>query len=209
MKKMDVQQIKKKYRRNVHGYDLLDLPFRHLRELAIARLALQEAETVLDLGCGTGLSFALLEQRIGPQGKLVGVDLSPEMLTRAREKLVRQGWSNIRLIEANACDLDLPPASVDALLCFYTHDVITSRLAMERAVQALRHGGRMVAVGGKRTTRAFGALMNLITLAYSLPFVTNLSETTRPWVQLERLLGPLSVEEYWWGTVYLVHGKKA
>src|SRR5262249_31322585 len=145
-------QIRRKYRRNVHGYDLLDRPCQQLRVQAVANLSLSVGETVLDLGCGTGLSFALLEQHAGAPGRILGVDLSPDMLARAQAKILRHSWRNITLIEANAEEVALAPSSVDAVLCFYTHDILTSAQAVERAIAALRPGGRFVATGGKRAT---------------------------------------------------------
>lgn len=205
---MKIEQIRQKYRRNVHGYDLLDRPFHQLRVQAVASLSLSLGSIVLDLGCGTGLSFALLEQYIGEQGRILGVDVSPDMLARARAKILRHAWSNITLIEANAEEVELEPESVDAVLCFYTHDLLTSQQAMERAIQALRPGGRFVAVGAKRATGVGGSMLNLLTLLYSLPYVTNLSDTHQPWVHLEHLLGPLEVKEYFWGSAYLARGVK-
>lgn len=206
---MDVERIKKKYRINSRFYDWLEGPFLQLRSKAVGRLTLRTGEVVLDLGCGTGLSFPLIEQQIGQQGHLIGVELSPDMLARAREKISRHAWTNITLIEANAEKIDLPPESVDAVLCFYTHDIINSPRALERAVNALRLGGRFVAAGGKRAGGWRGLLINPITLVYSLPFITKLSGTTRPWIHLEHLVGRLNLEEHMWGSAYIASGMKA
>lgn len=206
---MDVEQIKRKYRRNARFYDpLLERPMRRTRERAIAALALRPGETVLDFGCGTGLSFPLLQEAVGLQGHIIGVELSPDMLARAREKVKRHSWTNLTLIEANAEEVNVPPGSVDAVLCFYTHDIMNSRPALERAAGALRPGGRIVAAGGKQARGVRGVLLNTVTFAYSLPFVTNTSGTARPWAHLEELLGPLSVEERLLGTAYIACGVK-
>ena len=53
-----------------------------------------------------------------------------------------------------------------------------------------------------------GLPLNLVTLAYSLPFVTKVSGTARPWAHLERLLGPLDVEEHMLGSSYVAIGVK-
>lgn len=204
---MDVERIKRKYRRNARFYDaLLRRPTQRLREKAIGRLALQPGETVFDLGCGTGLSFDALERAVGPQGHITGLEVSPDMLARAKEKVARHGWTNVTLLEADAEEAGLEPESADAVLCFYTHDILNSRRALERALAALRPGGRFVAAGGKRASGPHGVLLNLATFAYSLPFITNLSGTAHPWTHLEHLLGPLDVEEHLWGSAYIAHG---
>ena len=207
---MDVTLIKKKYRRNAPFYDaLLGRATRRLREKAIAKLALQPGEVILDFGCGTGLSFDLLRRAIGPSGHIIGIDLSSEMLACAREKAARNGWTNVTLIEANAEEVELQPESVDATLCFCTHDIMNSPRALKEAVKALRPGGRSVAAGVKRASELPGKLLNLVTLTYSRPFITNLSNASRPWTHLESLLGPLDIEEHQLGTAYLAHGVKA
>jgi ubiquinone/menaquinone biosynthesis C-methylase UbiE len=116
-------------------------PLRQLRAIAIERLALRSGQVVLDFGCGTGLSFDLLQQAIGHRGHIIGVELSPDMLARARSKITDYRWTNVTLIEANVEQIDLQPESVDAVLCFYTHDIMSSSRAVERAVKALRCGG--------------------------------------------------------------------
>jgi ubiquinone/menaquinone biosynthesis C-methylase UbiE len=207
---VDVEHIKLKYRRNARFYDLLVRPlplFERLRQKAVARLNLRPGETVVDLGCGTGLSFESLERGVGPQGRIIGVEITPEMLAKAREKVARHGWSNVTLIEANAEEVDLEPGSVDAVLCCLTNDIMHSKAAVERAARALRPGGRFVATGVKLASGLHGRLLNPITRAYSVTAIT-VPITPAPWANLEGLLEPLDVTEDVWGTAYIAHGLK-
>lgn len=64
---MDVESIKRKYRRNARLYDFLRGPTGRLRAIAVERLSLRPGEVVLDFGCGTGLSFEPLEAAVAPQ----------------------------------------------------------------------------------------------------------------------------------------------
>ena len=75
------------YRRRARRYDRLAPLTRRLRRRAVGRLQLRAGQTVIDVACGTGLTFALLADQIGPDGSLVGIDLSPEMLSQARERV--------------------------------------------------------------------------------------------------------------------------
>lgn len=204
---IDIERGKRIWRRTAPFYNVLALPSGRLRGKAIARLALRPGETVLDFGCGTGLSFDLLERSVGPEGRVIGVELSPEMLARARERAARHGWTNVTLIEANAEEVDLPAESVDAVLSAFTNDIMHSRLAVERAVRALRVGGRFVAAGVKTARGLRGLLVNPITLGYSLPFIT-MRITASPWSHLEDLLGPLELEEHLFGSEYIAYGVK-
>ena len=207
---MNTERIRLKYRRNARFYDLLVRPlplFERLRRKAVARLNLQPGEAVLDLGCGTGLSLELLERGVGAQGRIIGVEITPEMLAKAREKLARHGWSNVTLIESNAEEVRLEPDSVDAVLCCWTHDIMHSKAAVERAVRALRPGGRFVATGVKLAGGLHGRLLNPITRAYSASAIT-VPITADPWAHLGGLLESLDVTEELWGTAYIAHGVK-
>src|SRR5579863_2770796 len=90
------------YRSRVPVYDLEIAIAEPLRRRAIARLALKPGETVLDVGCGTGLSFRHIEKYVGPHGAIIGVEQSPEMIAKARARAAQNGWSNVTLINAPA-----------------------------------------------------------------------------------------------------------
>ena len=96
------QEIQDKYRRQAKRYDfavqlyrLLGLHIKAYRLRAVEPLRLKRGDCVIDLGCGTGLNFPLLVERIGAGGRLIDVDLCPEMLAFARERAARSGWNNI------------------------------------------------------------------------------------------------------------------
>ena len=159
---MDVERSRRLYRRNAPVYDLVARAFEAIRTAAIASLEARPGETVLDLGCGTGLSFGPLEACVGEEGRIIGIDQSPEMLARAERRVSHSGWRNVRLIAANAVEAQLPPASVDAVLCCLAHDLATSRRAMQAATSALRDGGRFVIAGIKLRSGRFRASDKLI-----------------------------------------------
>jgi SAM-dependent methyltransferase len=97
------------YRKRAGNYDFTAnlyylIGFREYayRRLAIEALHLKKGDTVIDIGCGTGLNFARIEQQIGTEGKLIGVDLTDRMLAQARTRIVRNGWSNVELSQTDA-----------------------------------------------------------------------------------------------------------
>src|SRR4030042_293281 len=93
------------------------------RALAVERLALQPGETVIDLGCGTGLSLPLLAAAVGEQGRVIGLDASPDMLALSRRRIEAGGWRNIELVEAFAHQFR-PKTPVAALLARHINPLI-------------------------------------------------------------------------------------
>ncbi|MEO8219779.1 MAG: methyltransferase domain-containing protein [Specibacter sp.] len=93
-----------KYTRFAPFYDLLsgEYPVYHAgRVLGINALAPTPGQQVLDIGCGTGLNFMLLQDRIGSNGTIVGIDRSAQMLRQARRRAEARHWDNVILIQAD------------------------------------------------------------------------------------------------------------
>jgi SAM-dependent methyltransferase len=83
------------------GYDLWTGFGQACRQAAVEKLGPAAGSTVLDVGCGTGWNFAKVEEgAIGPSGRLIGIDVSPAMLARPRERVQRERWRIVTLIEA-------------------------------------------------------------------------------------------------------------
>ena len=113
------------YRKKAKHYDITSrlypvpgYPERAQRLRAVQALGLRPGDSVVDVACGTGLNFALIEEVIGPDGRIVGVDLTDAMLARAQDRIETNGWSNISLVQADAADFHFPTA-VDAILSTY------------------------------------------------------------------------------------------
>lgn len=109
---------------------------------------LAEGEAVLDLGCGAGSFFRPLREMIGTDGHLVGVDVAPKMIARARARIEREGWTNVETRVADATDPDLPaalgPGRFDAVFALYSISALPDIAAgVALAHEALRPGGRL------------------------------------------------------------------
>ena len=108
------------YRKKAKHYDVTSrlypapgYPQRTQRLRAVRALGLRAGDTVIDMACGTGLNFPLLERAVGPDGRIVGVDLTDAMLARAQDRIETNRWGNISLVQADAAGFDFP-AEVDA-----------------------------------------------------------------------------------------------
>src|ERR1700740_2667820 len=86
------------YRKKAKHYDVTSrlypapgYPQQSQRLQAVRALGLRRGDTVVDMACGTGLNFRLLEQVVGPGGRIVGVDLTDAMLARAQDRIRTNG----------------------------------------------------------------------------------------------------------------------
>jgi ubiquinone/menaquinone biosynthesis C-methylase UbiE len=140
----------------IHGaarYDFLVWLFtlggeRRLRERILSLAHLQPGETVLDIGCGTGTLPILAKRQVGASGAVHGVDASPEMIVRAREKARRAG-ADVILTEGAVQNLSLPDAEVDVVLStlMLHHVPRAARPQIVREIKrVLKPGGRFFAV---------------------------------------------------------------
>jgi demethylmenaquinone methyltransferase/2-methoxy-6-polyprenyl-1,4-benzoquinol methylase len=163
---------------------------------------------VIDVACGTGLNFPLIEEVIGPDGRIVGVDLTDAMLARAQHRTETNGWSNISLVQADAADFDFP-TEVDAILSTYALTQVPGCAeVIAHGAAALSAGGRWVVLDLKVPDSVPGWLVELGT-AIVRPFAS-IDEwiTRRPWEAIraamqEELADP-SWTELFFGTAFLV-----
>ena len=191
------------YRRAAPGYDRHMRRFARWQAKAVEHLDLQAGDTVLDLACGTGLTFPLLQERVGPSGRIVGIDLSADMLAVARERVNTEGWDNVTLIEAPVQEARIE-AQADAALFSFTHDVLQSPEAVDNVVAHLRPGAGLASTGAKLSGNP---VVDFFVRRSARPYVTTFRGLDRPWRELERHAGPLESESLAFGGAYVAWGR--
>ncbi len=139
------------YKKLAHQYDATCRLIDPVRRKTIELLGLCEGETVIDIASGTGLSLPVLSQAVGPQGRVIAIELCPDMAAIAQHRIEINHLDNVTQIVASmeAASIDI---SADALLFHYTHDVLRSSAAIERIFRAAKPGARIAIAGFKLPT---------------------------------------------------------
>ncbi len=110
----------------------------------VALAQLEPGENVLDLGSGGGIDVLLSARRVGPTGRVYGVDMTAEMLALARENQARAGVTNVEFLEGRIEAVPLPDASVDVVLSNCVINLSVDKPAVfAEAHRVLRAGGRL------------------------------------------------------------------
>ncbi len=106
--------------------------------------SLKPGEVIVDLGCGGGLDVFLAAQQVGPTGKAIGIDMTPEMLDRARRNATKAEAKNIEFHEATIDNLPLPDASVNCVISNCVINLAPDKQAVFREIaRVLKPGGRL------------------------------------------------------------------
>ena len=172
------------YRKKAKHYDITSrlypapgYPQRAQRLKAVRALGRRAGDSVIDIACGTGLNFRLLEKVVGPGGRIVGVDLTDAMLARAQDRIATNSWRNVSLVQADAVSFDFP-ADVDAILSTYAMTQVPECAeVIAHGAKALSGGGRWVVLDLKVPGNTPGWLAKLGT-AIVRPFAS-----MRPWAR--------------------------
>jgi demethylmenaquinone methyltransferase/2-methoxy-6-polyprenyl-1,4-benzoquinol methylase len=195
------------YGRDADAYDRRTASYQRYRRDAVDSLPLHHGDVVLDVGCGTGLCFEHLQDKVGPTGHVVGIDGALPMVELAAERVSREKWQNVTLVPAPVQDASIP-ATADAALFCATHDILQSPAALENVVSHLRPGAWVAASGGKWAP-TWKAALNLVSRAVHEPFVTSFDGFQRPWGLLSDVVEDLRVTEVAFGGGYLAVGRVA
>jgi demethylmenaquinone methyltransferase/2-methoxy-6-polyprenyl-1,4-benzoquinol methylase len=205
------------YRRKAKHYDVVSrfypapgYPQRGQRRRAVGALGLRPGDTVVDVACGTGLNFSLLERAIGPNGRIVGVDLTDAMLAQAQHRIEANGWNNVSLVQADAAEFAFP-AEVDAILSTYAlTQVPECGEVIAHGAAALSPGGRWAVLDLKVPTDGPRWLAQ-VGVALTRPFGSiDAWRARRPWETIRGAMQDTLVDLSWtelcFGTAFLAGG---
>lgn len=191
----------------VWGYYLAGMRVLRWRRMAVDALALRPGDTVVEIGCGTGLNFALLEEAVGSDGRIIGVDISEAMLDGARKRAGAAGWRNVELVRSAAADYAFPEG-VGGILAtgVLTYEPDFDKV-IERGAKALAPGRRWVVLDYKMPSTWLRHLAPLFVTLGSTFGVSRSHMERRVWESVERHLRNPQMRELYGGFVYCSWGE--
>lgn len=196
----------KRYNLSANLYYLIGLREFAYRKKAVEALSLKPGDTVIELGCGTGLNFGFLQQSIGAQGQIIGVDLTAAMLAKARQRAQRNRWNNIELIQSDAATYRFPKR-VDGIVSTFALTLVPEYdQVIQNCAVALPPGKRCVILDFKKSdlwpawlTRAYAMLTR--------PFGVTLDLADRhPWESVRRHMNLIEFKEVYFHAIYICVG---
>jgi demethylmenaquinone methyltransferase/2-methoxy-6-polyprenyl-1,4-benzoquinol methylase len=208
------QEVRKTYQKGARFYDLAvwlyylaGIRIGLWRRQVIEALALRPGDTVVEIGCGTGLNFALLEQAIGREGRIIGVDISEAMLERAKARVRDAGWNNVEFVCCSAADYRFPQDvggifSTGVLNYEPAYDQV-----IERGATALAPGRRWVVLDYKMPKNWLRHLAPVFVFLGSAFGVSRTLMERHPWQSVQRHLRNTQMHELYGGFVYIISGQ--
>jgi demethylmenaquinone methyltransferase/2-methoxy-6-polyprenyl-1,4-benzoquinol methylase len=171
--KTESNKIKEIYSGNVtRHYDLpISHIFRKYKQKVFDVSSLKRGDRVLVYCCGTGLDFSEIENKIGREGHIVGVDFSPEMLEKAKQRIEKLRWNNVKLIEADVTEFALDNEELfDAGICTLGLSIIPDyKAAYYSLVSKVKEGGEII-IGDMQLASEGYALFNPFTISLAKRF---------------------------------------
>lgn len=213
------QHLIEVYREKAKHYDITSrlspvpgYPVQTQRRRAVQALRLRSGGTVIDVGCGTGQNFPLLEALIGAGGRIIAVDLTDAMLAQAQNRIATNRWPNISLMQVDAAEFEFP-TEVDAILSTYALTQVPECAdVIARGAAALATGGRW-AVLDLKLPEAAPHWLTRLGASIVRPFASiDQWLALRPWetigAAMQEELSDASWTELFFGTAFLAAGTR-
>ncbi len=209
----DSKNIKEIYAGKVSTKYDFSLPpfFARWKKKAFDESSLKIGDLVLVFCCGTGLDFPHILSKIGKEGKIIGVDFSAEMLEIAKEKIIKNNWKNIELVEADITKFkNRFEFKFDAGVCTLGMSIIPDyKTAYYRLVANIKKGGEII-IGDMQLASGRLARLNPFTIFLSKKFggtYEGHSNSLELYAMMKKELTDVKKREFFFKAYYFSIGK--
>ncbi|MES1927231.1 methyltransferase domain-containing protein [Salinisphaera sp. T31B1] len=209
----DKNEFRKRYNTLARIYDpglglyrAVGLRIETYRQETVAALQLRPGDTVVDLGCGTGLNFSYLHAAVGDSGHIIGVDLTPAMLAKAKHRVQKAGWNNVTLIEADMSTFYLPPQANGILSTLALATVPDYGDVVAKVASSVNAGARIANFELQWPERWPTWLARLAVFLNRPAGVTPDIVRRRPATAIERYFEQVETRELYFGAAYICSG---
>jgi demethylmenaquinone methyltransferase/2-methoxy-6-polyprenyl-1,4-benzoquinol methylase len=214
---MNTEQFIRLYRKRAKNYDWTAnlyylIGFREWRQRreAVRSLGLQAGDTVVEIGCGTGLNFGLLQEAVGASGKIIGVDATDAMLAQAERRVQHHNWANVNLVLSDAHSFGFPEGTAGVLSTYALSIIPNLQDVLERGAHSLKAGGRLSVLDLQMPAR-MPSWLTPILLSLVKPFGATMDWVWgKPWEtiqgQMVELFSHVETKKYYAGIAYLITG---
>ena len=183
------------------------------RRMAVKTLKLKTGDTVLELACGTGINFPLLQRYIGPTGNIIGVDLTDAMLEQAKKRVAKQGWENVTLIQHDASTYQIP-SNVNAVFSSYALSIFPDKKrVLMNIANSLASSGRLTLIE-LQIPKFWPSWIASAAVVLMKPFaVTEEWVARRPWETIRSTISEefdnVEISEHFFGLTYIISGERS
>lgn len=213
---MDKEKIIEIYRKRASSYNndvklfnLIGWRVNSYRIEAVKALDLKKGDIVIDLCCGTGLNFPYLHDAVGAEGKIIGVDLSDDMLKVAESQIKEKGWKNFSLINSDAAKYQFPKNSNGIVTSYAITMIPEFDSIISRGSKSLIKGGRFVVLDFKKPDKWPEWFSKFMLTLFIKPYGGTYELKDRhAWESLEKYIGLNKFKEYYFGSTYIACGEK-
>ena len=212
----ELQKIQQGYAEIIDHYDASHLKANRyfgiggtsqFRQEAVRNLNLNLGDVVIDLGCGTGLNFPFLEDAIGKEGRIIGVDLTKAMLGIAEERAKVNDWKNIELIQADAAEYRSKEQVDGVLASLSLYTIPDYKAAIRRCAENLKQG-KVLSVFDVKLMEGVMWVANPVALWLTRKKGGTYKKLSRrSWEEMDKYFDDIKVVKNYFGLRYLAWGK--
>lgn len=208
-------EIRDLYRERTANYDLSPNLYyligsreERYRRSTVSALSFGPGETVVEIGCGTGLNFRYLLAEVTETGRIIGVDLTDAMLEKARNRVARNGWKNVEIVQSDTADYKFPENIQGVISTFALTLVPQYESIIEHASLKLSRGERFVILDLKKPDK-WSLWLVQFGVFITKPFCVSFDIADRkPWEKMKKYFSKMTVRDLYGGFAFIAVGEK-